>query len=190
MNVSTLGRFELASRIALDIWTGSWFVVGVDDEAEASALGEELESLIEADVPVVSVHDRDALVKGSRDHAAGVVVFLAPVPLQELHLDEARSLLQREHAAALVVPAREVVRLLAIAPHFTNWSGNRAFIVEEDRYLEKNAAEERLTALREHHGMSDEEFLAKIERGSLPLEPGHAEWLVLLGRSDLLEGGS
>lgn len=188
MNVTTLGRFELASRIALDSSTGSWFVVGVADEGEASALGEELEILVEAEVPVVSVDGRDALVKASHDHANVVVVFVALTPLQDLHLDEARSLLHRAHAAALVVPSPELARLLTVAPHFTSWVGNRVFNVEEDRYLDSDARAERLAALQQHYGMSDEQFVTAVAHGNLPLDPEHAEWLVLLGRSDLLEG--
>lgn len=190
MNVTVLGRFELASRIALDASTGSWFVVGVGDDEEAQLLAEELETLIETAVPMVSVDGRDALVRASCEHSNSAVVILARVPLENLHLDEARSLLQREHAAALVVPAPRLARLLAVAPHFTNWAGNRVFVVEEDRYLDSGGKEERLAALRKHHEMSDEAFLAEVEHGRLLLEPEHAEWLVLLGRSDLLEGGT
>lgn len=60
------------------------------------------------------------------------------------------------------------------------------FLVEEDRFLDEVAIEARLVALRNHYGMSDDELLTRVADEELPVEPEHAEWLVLLGRSDLL----
>jgi hypothetical protein len=188
LDISSLGRFELASRIALDEPTGSWFVVGVGDEHRLSLLGEDIENLVDHPVAVVHVTDRDSLVNASHEHAGGVALFFTPGGLEELCLDDARSRLQRQHAAVLAIPEPEISRLVTIAPHFVGWAGNRVFLVEEDRFLDSEAQEERLEALREHYGMSDEEFLAKVEHGRLSLEPDHAEWLVLLGRSELLKG--
>lgn len=90
----------------------------------------------------------------------------------------------------LAVPPHQLTRIASIAPHFTSWAGNRVFLIEEDRFLDQEAIEARLQAIRTHYGMNDEELLELAQRREVPLEPEQAEWLVLLGRSDLLEGGS
>lgn len=188
MNVSSLSRFELAARVALDAATSSWFVVGADSEQEVAWIGEEIEGLIDATVAVIRVTSRESLVSASRDHATSIAIFFAPVPLEDLHLDHARSLLQRDHAAVLVTPTTEITRMLTVAPHFTSWAGNRAFLIEEDRFLDDETQEARLQAFRDNYAMNDDEFLAHVQRGDLAFEPEHAEWLVLLDRADLLEG--
>lgn len=48
--------------------------------------------------------------------------------------------------------------------------------------------EKRLVAMREHYELSDEEVVAKALDGTLPPDPNYCEWLVLLGRSDLIGG--
>lgn len=184
--IPSLGRFELAARVVLDGSTGSWFVVGVEDGESAAILGEEIESLAEESVAVLAVSDRDSLVAGSHEHAGGLAVFFTTARLEDLHLDAARSSLQRVRAAVLAIPPRELARVASIAPHFTSWAGNRVFLVEEDRFLDEDAVEARLVALRNHYGMSDDELLTRVADEELPVEPEHAEWLVLLGRSDLL----
>ena len=45
---------------------------------------------------------------------------------------------------------------------------------------------ERLESLRQWSGMTDEEVITRAEQGTLPGDPPYAEWLVLLGRGDLL----
>ena len=190
LGIPSLGRFELAARVVLDGATGSWFVVGLEDHEAASILGDELESIAEESVAMVPVSDGESLVAASHDHASGLAIFYTAVPLEELHLDVVRSNLQRERAAGLAGPPHQLTRIASIAPHFTSWAGNRVFLVEEDRFLDQKAIETRLNAIRTHYGMNDEEFLEMVQRRDLPLEPEHAEWLVLLGRSDLLGGGS
>lgn len=188
-SIPSLGRFELAARVVLDGSTGSWFVAGIDDHEAATLLGEEIESISEESVAVLTVNDRDSLVAGSHEHASGLAIFFTTARLEDLHLDSARSNLQRERAAVLAVRPHQLVRIASFAPHFTSWAGNRVFTVEEDRFLDEDAIEARLVALRDHYGMNDDEFLARVASDELPAEPEHAEWLVLLGRSDLLESG-
>lgn len=190
MNVPELGRFELASRIALDEATGSWSVVGVESEADARLFAEELEFIVEDRVMMLDVSSQDALIEASRKNSDGLAIFFTTIGIEALHLDDVRSMLQRSHAAVLAIPPSQLSRLVTVAPHFASWVGNRVFAVQDDRFLQEDAREERLEALREHYGWTDDEFLAKVQRGALEPEPEHAEWLVLLERSDLLRSGS
>ena len=45
---------------------------------------------------------------------------------------------------------------------------------------------ERLEALRSHYGLTDEQVLERAQAKTLDWEPQVAEWLVLLGRGDLI----
>ena len=186
MNITPLGRFELASRIVLDESTSSWFVVGSEDDQDGALLSQQLEYLADKEVMTRSATDVGSLVRGSRDTRDAIAIIAAPVPLDALHLDDARSMLQRTSAGVLVIPMDQLRRLVSAAPHFTSWVGNRVFAVEDDRMLADRARQQRLQDLREQFGISDEEFLARVKNGTLSLEPEHAEWLVLLRRDDLL----
>jgi len=55
-----------------------------------------------------------------------------------------------------------------------------------DYEMSSEDIERRLVAMREHFGSSDEEFVKKWTDESLTGEPDYVEWLVLLGRSDLV----
>ncbi len=188
MSIRPVNRFELASRIVLDEPTSSWFIVGVGGEDEVSLLSEELAALTGSQVPVRQVSDRETLVIAARETAAVLSVYHAKAMIESLDLDGVRSSLRRPHAAVLAVPADQLSRVPTVAPHFMSWAGNRLFMVADDRFLDTAAREERLTALRGHYQVSDDEFLARVKQGSMGSEPEHAEWLVLLGRPDLLDG--
>lgn len=181
----TTGRFQLAATIALADADAAWVVVGAaEPEAEAALLAAELSALLDVDVRVVHVPRTEALAALSRANAEPVV-FVAS-KLRAPSLDEQRERLRRTHAATLVVPMEVLDRLFTEAPHFTSWIGTRLHVVEEDRFLEEAAREERLAALRAHHAMSDDEFVRRVEARELATnEPDLLEWLVLLGRDDL-----
>lgn len=189
MNLEPVARFELAALIALQDGTGAWTVVGAaDPQAEAQLLAGELGRLLEAAVEVIVVVEPAqlaALSAASRDRP---VVLLALAGAESLPLDTQRSLLTRDRSATLVMPITALAGLATRAPHFTSWIGSEVHVVEEDRFLADAAREARLSALRTHYRMSDDELVAQVLRKTAPDEPDVAEWLVLLGRDDLLVG--
>lgn len=56
----------------------------------------------------------------------------------------------------------------------------------ESHEMSPEDVERRLVAMREHYGFSDEEVVASAIAGTIPPDPDYCEWLVLLGRSDLI----
>lgn len=116
-------------------------MVGVEDAHIASLLGEDIESLVEHEVMHEIVTDRDSLVIASRTHTDHLVLFHALADLDALHLDDARSQLRRERAAVLLISPTQLGRLASLAPHFASWAGNRAFLIEEDRFLDEASHE-------------------------------------------------
>ena len=73
------------------------------------------------------------------------------------------------------------------APHLASWIGGSIWEADVTSDLlsdEEKAA--RLKALREWANLGDDEVLRRAQEGTLPNEPEFVEWLVLLGRADLI----
>ncbi|WP_236515422.1 hypothetical protein [Sandaracinus amylolyticus] len=185
MNIRELGRFELAAMIALSEGQGSWFIVGSDKPAEeARLLVAELASLV-GGVEEVDLATPDTLATVSAQNGQQVIVVSSPWGT-ELELDRERSRLFRHQPAVLVIPSHELNSLPNVAPHFVSWIGGELHRVAEDQYLSSEARDLRLSALRQQYGMSDIELVKRVEASDVPGDPEVAEWLLLIGRADLL----
>lgn len=187
MTPSTIQRFELASLVALDAETGTWFVVGTTTKDEPFRLQADLEGLLGRPVPVLPVTGRDDLVREAQAHPNDVVILDCVGPVGIFEFDALRSALARSVPAVLVFPASALPDLIDVAPHFMSWAAGRFMCITEDRTLDPDARAERVAALRERYGLDDDEFVRRVESRSIALEPGIAEWLVLINRGDLLE---
>lgn len=104
------------------------------------------------------------------------------------HLDLLRSQLVRDEPVVLVLSKRAFERLMRNAPNIASLLGGAVWALDPTaELLTDEEKEQRLQALREWSGLTDDEMIARVERHELPLEPPHAEWLVLLGRGELLD---
>jgi hypothetical protein len=104
-------------------------------------------------------------------------------------LDRWRSALAREGAVVFVTTPASFAELMQVAPNLASWLGGLVFSHEDPDALARAQIGPRLDALRAWSGKSDAEVVAEAERGLLPRDPEYAEWLVLLGRGDLLDAG-
>ena len=75
-----------------------------------------------------------------------------------------------------------------MAPNVASWIGGSAWELEGPQGLAPAERESRLQALRAWARLTDEDVVHLAEAGNLPQEPEYAEWLILLGRGDLLAG--
>ena len=187
MKPSTIGRFELASLVALDAEIGAWFVVGTREPNEPFLLQADLEGILGRPVPVLPVSGRDDLVREAQAHANEVVVLDCVAPIRSLELDALRSALERSAPAVLVFPTPALSELIDVAPHFSNWAAGRFMCIEDDRTLDQETREQRIVSLRTRYGLDDQRFVAAVERGAIAMDADVAEWLVLLDRGDLVE---
>jgi len=64
--------------------------------------------------------------------------------------------------------------------------GTSTWQVKPSEELAAPDVEERLAILRNAHRLTDEQVIRMAEEGTLPREPSFAEWLLLIGRGDLL----
>jgi len=103
--------------------------------------------------------------------------------------DAERSKLDRGAVGgALLLSEQAIYKLYTSAPNITSWLGARVYRLEQDtEYLTEREQEERLQSFRVGYGFSDAEVIEMANSKSLPSEPHFGEWLILLGREDLLE---
>jgi hypothetical protein len=103
------------------------------------------------------------------------------------HLDLLRSRLNRNRACVLVLSPEGAEKLVENAPNFSSWIGGSIWQVDlEAESLSEEERLARLRDLREWSGLTDEEVLRRARERTLPNEPEFSEWLVLLGRVDLI----
>lgn len=99
-------------------------------------------------------------------------------------LDLVRNAFANRARVTIVTTPEGARRLSENAPNLWSWIGARCFELEASvGVMDKEA---RLASLRTFFNQSDDEVERLAEAGDLPTEPAYAEWLALLGRSDLL----
>ncbi|PSM31821.1 hypothetical protein BVG81_003445 [Haliangium sp. UPWRP_2] len=102
-------------------------------------------------------------------------------------LNFSRSRLLGDHALVFVMGKDALRRLQERAPDLDSLlSGSTWQLDTQADILSADEREQRLEALRRGLDLTDAEVLAQAESGELPSDPRLAEWLVLLGRGDLL----
>ena len=102
-------------------------------------------------------------------------------------LDRRRSELSRAGVAVFLTTAPSFDVLMRVAPNLASWLGGLVFSHEDSRQRDVERREQRLAALRAWSDETDEEVIRAALEGTLSREPEYAEWLVLLGRGDLLD---
>jgi len=104
-------------------------------------------------------------------------------------LDRRCSDLAREGLTVFVTTPSAFETLMQVAPHFASWLGGLVFSQEDPGERLAAMRQRRLASLRAWSGKTDEEVTRAAESDALPRDPEYAEWLVLLGRGDLLDAG-
>lgn len=186
---STESAADFAARLLEDAGTNVWYVA-LSPPENATALAHvivEEANAIEAGFAVAAVvatpADFISALRGAPNRlvvAAGLNAFDAPAWSM---LDGSRSRLMREGVTALVLSPASFGSLQAHAPNLASWIGGAVF---ELAAPPSHGPEQRLEELRAWAKMSDAEVIAQAEQGTLRPDPYFAEWLVLLGRGDLL----
>jgi hypothetical protein len=73
------------------------------------------------------------------------------------------------------------------SPNFASWIGSRVYELQLGlEILTEVESQQRLEALQKFTGKTNVEVIRLAETGQLPTNPEYGEWLVLLGRGDLL----
>ncbi|WP_437765088.1 hypothetical protein WMF27_31815 [Sorangium sp. So ce281] len=182
--------WPLAAKLADD--PASWAVLAVGLERvdiEVADAVETLASLIDEPVEPVRVTSPSELLKAVREHAQSALVlhgFDALSPEAWRRIDANRSRLQRTLPALLVLGQPAVERMRVHAPNLWSWVASAAWRGVPEEGLSDEQRAQRLGALRAHFGFDDDELVRRAEAGTVPPEPDITEWLVLIGRGDLI----
>jgi hypothetical protein len=188
-----IGLGELALRAANR--RGAWFVLLVADAESVANAAEELIAELEilSQEPPVHLEHPDepvAMAQAFAEHPAGVLVVSGIDRFTGddwAHVDLLRSQYQREPSMVLLMTMASMVLLMQHAPNLASWIGGTVWSWDRDaERLDPAQREARVAALREWAGFDDDELVRRAERDELPGDPDFAEWLVLIGRGDLI----
>jgi hypothetical protein len=186
--------FQIAIRLDIRGGTG-WLAVLSPATDAASGLDElqaELRSVLQKPVRVIELEPatfeqlREALHQPD-DDAVVLSGGAGLAPEKWRSLDIMRSAMERGGPVILWLAAADVANVANFAPNIRSLIGSDYFVVGPDGGLMTEAErQERLKQLSEHFGFSGEETVRKAEAGELPHDPEFVEWLVLMGRGDLV----
>jgi len=170
-----------------------WMVLVVpvgEVERAAGKLTEELSAIAEGTALRERVSSASTLIECTQAQPGGALVLTGLELLgveQWQALDRERSVLKREGVTLLVLGEESLGLLMGHAPNLASWLGGAVWRLEKrDHVLSAEDREARLDALRRWAGLSDTEVISRAEQGRLSSDPPFAEWLVLLGRGDLI----
>jgi hypothetical protein len=190
--MSAIGEAELTQRLITRPGPGDWLVLLSPTPTESAEHIKEELSFSEATFSVLpSPENAEVLIQFSEEHQAEILVVFGIDNFTEedwRHLDLNRSRLERRGNAALLLTEKAAQEFLRSAPNLASWIGASIWnaLLNAER-LSPEEKETRLAALRGWSGHSDEWELQAVQEKTLPRDPEYAEWLVLLGRGDLLE---
>ena len=187
---------ELAFRILESTDPNAWLIVVTDQPLPASSLLhaeiEQLRDPSEQPSLVITAGDISAFFNAVHAQPSGILIVVGAEKFsadQWRTLDAYRSRLMRNGTAALLLDEVSAARVENTAPNFASWVGGRIWRLADAvavPSLSPSEIEQRLSALRAWAGRGDAEILRLAETGALPRDPEYAEWLMLLGRSELL----
>jgi hypothetical protein len=102
------------------------------------------------------------------------------------HLDGLRSRLLGQRCVVLMLSASAMMRVQNLAPNLASWFGSSMWQLDLSESLSEDDKEQRLRALRRRFRKRDDQIIDLARQSKLPSDPEYAEWLVLLGKGDLL----
>ncbi|MGO8734846.1 MAG: hypothetical protein ACLQVM_18875 [Terriglobia bacterium] len=186
--------FEIARRLEIRGETG-WLAVLTPVTESTAALNQlqtELQSILQKPARVIQLEPstfeelREALHQPD-DDAVILLRGTGLTPEKWRWLDIMRSALERKGPVILWLASDDIANVANLAPNIRSLIGGSIFVAGPDGgIMTETERQERLKELSEHFGFSGDEAVRKAEARELPHEPEFVEWLVLLGRGDLL----
>lgn len=187
---------EVARRIDLRAEGGyTWFVVipsGTPGENSLADVKDELEVALGMTIRTVTagtgaVHD---FISAIRTNSSDTVLLSGLDDWDEASwraLDIQRSALERRGTIILMLSPNAVLRLTNNAPNIRSFIGGSFIqLAPSGGALTEAERRTRIKELEMSYGLPSEEVIEKAKSSTLVPDPAFVEWLVLLGRGDLV----
>jgi hypothetical protein len=185
---------ELWPRIRVQTEGNTWSVIIVDDQDLVNAveeLAESIEIFLECKIQSIDVDTtKIEFISGIESDTDYILLWnfsnWSNTDWQEL--DYMRSRLDKGNRGGILILSQSAVeKMSSYAPNFSSWVGGRIFqMILGAEFLTTEESQSRLETLREWAGRSDTEIIELAKAHQLPSEPEYGEWLILLGRGDLI----
>lgn len=194
LELTAISIAELAWRVALRFDAGDWLALVAPTASSVQPTAHDLhEELRAQEIPVVSSQHPSsaaALIASAQEQPRHVLLLseIDDLAAQEWRsLDLRRDELQRGACVIAVLQRPTLQRILSAAPNLASWiSGSLWRVAPLGEQLPAEEVSQRLAALRQRFGMSDDQVLRQAQEHQLPRDPEFGEWLILLDRGDLL----
>lgn len=194
-DIKSVSIDELLQRVGVQPEGNIWLVLVVASSSFDQAVDELRETLgifIEYKIEVVSANRKASdLIKQIKDATENYLLlrdFESWIQEDWRELDYLRTWLDKNKLGGLLILSLKSARAMSThAPNFMSWLGSGIFrLALGEELLTPEEHEGRLSTLREWSGRADSEVIAFAEAHQLPPDPEYGEWLVLLGREDLI----
>ncbi len=190
-----IGLGEFAAQLELDGGADRWYRLvlpaAADQVKVAAQLAMEIESVLGSSCERIDAQagpgELVRLLRAAGENSAVILGVDSYSAANWQHVDLLRSQLVGGGTKVLLTALSVVAKMENYAPNLTSFLGGATWQVDLDAdYLSEDARQARLAALRQALGYTDDQVIALAQQRKLPLEPDFAEWLVLLGRGELL----
>jgi hypothetical protein len=189
----TQPAFEIGRRLEIRE-SYAWFVVLRPSEEEDALANFVADLSAVLDQPIRVVHSFGSSFEKLRNdlnEPAGDPVLIPDLDQAVAErwraLDVNRSAWLREGAVVLWLSAAGVTNLCSYAPNIKSIVGGSIFHLGTDgSAMTVDERDQQIADLESHFEMNSAEVIRRAESGDLPTEPHFVEWLVLLGRGDLV----
>lgn len=192
----TQASIEIAERLRIrGANSFSWVALLtplIDTEIELDSLRADLSALLERNTRTIALENAtfEFLRESLREPADDVVILTAPTDLSPEKwsaIDLMRSALERKGPIIFWLSMAGFACLADSAPNIRSFIGPSVFAVGPDgASLTQEQKNERLNDLSRFYNLTNEAVIHSAEAHALPLNAHFVEWLVLLGRGDLI----
>jgi hypothetical protein len=194
MNFTPVPIFEVVRLVDLKSPGETGFCMLIDPSSTSliAELQEELAAQGAGSLAVIDVKNKTVLglveqLRTTQDRVVLMDGFDRWSEDQFASLDVTRSRLETGSFLVFRVDMRTAGRFLDSAPNIRSFLGTNIFVAAADSsMMGPDEIADRLAQLRTHYGLSDAEVVEHAENGNLSSDPHFTEWLVLLGRSELV----
>jgi len=161
-------------------------------DSALSGLVDDLSGLLQRDVrPIdleaISPEELIEALQKPRDDVAILSANVSPGPALWSSLDLVRSALERKGPVIFWLPTESVALLSEHAPNIRSFIGGSVYVVGgSGGLMTEQERRKRLEELAKRYQMTNEEIVKRAEAKTLSSKPHFIEWLVLLGRGDLV----